>query len=157
MFDAPIYKQGCKVVMVCQHRTGLTLVAGTVQALAVPQAAIARQDLESKVAKLITERRRRHAYFAAGLFSDPAWDILLALALSESRHHRLTTTKLCKRLDVPMTTALRWISALTCEGLLVRRDDPNDKRRKFIELSSDAHAAMVAYCSTVETARSRAA
>lgn len=143
--------------MGCQQKTGLTLVTGMAEAPAGPQASLAHGDLESIVAKLITERRQRHAHFSASLFSDPAWDILLVLTLAESCHQRLTVTKLCERVDVPMTTALRWISALTVEGLLVRRDDVNDKRRKFIELSSDAYAAMAAYCSTTDTALSRAA
>ena len=143
--------------MGCEEKIGLTLVAGMAQAPAVPQALLTRGDLENIVAKLITERRKRRAHFPARLFSDPAWDILLALALAESRHQRLTITKLCESVDVPMTTVLRWISALTDDGLLFRRDDANDKRRKFIELSSDTYATMAAYCSTIHATFARAA
>jgi DNA-binding MarR family transcriptional regulator len=102
--------------------------------------------LEHVLRQIISERRRRTAYFPAALFSDPAWDILLALALAESRQQRVTVTKLCQRIDSPMTTGLRWIAALTGAGLLVRRDDVNDKRRKFVALSPTGIAAIAAYC-----------
>ena len=119
---------------------------------AVPSALVDRGELERAVKRLIDERRNRCAHFATSLFSDPAWDILLALALAESRYERLTISNLCNSVDAPMTTALRWIGALTDKGLLIRRDDVNDKRRKFVELSSEALAAMVAYCSGASVA-----
>jgi hypothetical protein len=101
---------------------------------------------------VIIARSRRSFYFQATLFADPAWDILLVLTLSEARHHRLTVSKLCDRVEAPATTALRWITTLTDAGLLVRRNDPTDKRRKYIELSSDAYAKMVEYCSSFNAA-----
>ena len=107
-----------------------------------------RANLERAIGALISERRKRGSLFPSHLFSDPAWDILLVLALAETRHQRLSISRLCDRLDVPGTTVLRWIGALTGEGLLVRRDDVNDKRRKYVELSPSTYAAMAAYCST---------
>lgn len=122
------------------------------QLQAVPSALVDRGDLERTVKRLIDERRNRCAHFATSLFSDPAWDILLELALAESRYQRLTISNLCDAVDAPMTTALRWIGALADKGLLIRRDDVTDKRRKFVELSSEAFAAMVAYCSGARVA-----
>lgn len=119
---------------------------------AVPSGPVDRGDLERAVKRLIDERRDRGAHFAASLFSDPAWDILLVLTLAQSRYRRLTISNLCDAVDAPMTTALRWIGALTDKGLLVRRNDATDKRRKFVELSSEAFAAMAAYCSGVRGA-----
>ena len=111
-----------------------------------------RAVVELTVKNLIAERRRRDSFFPGGIFGDPAWEILLALALAEARHQRLSVSKLCRRVDVPPTTTLRWISKLNDEGLLVRRDDVNDKRRKYIELTPDAFVMMGAFCSTAEAA-----
>lgn len=101
---------------------------------------------------LIAARNRRGSFFQASLFADPAWDILLVLTRSEARHHRLTVSQLCDRVEVPATTALRWITTLTDAGLVIRRDDTTDKRRKYIELSPDAYAKMVEYCSSFNAA-----
>ena len=49
---------------------------------------------------------------------------------------------------MPATTALRWIRALTEQGLFVRRADPEDGRRIFIELSDAAAEALAAYFRT---------
>jgi DNA-binding MarR family transcriptional regulator len=97
--------------------------------------------------RLIKHRRERYALFDRTLFADPAWEILLALTVAECAQERLTVSKLCQRVDVPMTTTLRWIGIMTDAGLLVRRDDTTDKRRKFIELSSEALSNMIEYCS----------
>lgn len=110
-------------------------------------AAISRVRIELIVKELISERRRRSAFFPSDLFADPAWDLLLVLTLAQTRQHRLSVSKLCSRVDVPATTALRWITKLTQQGLLTRRDDVTDGRRRFIELSADTYATMVAYCS----------
>jgi DNA-binding MarR family transcriptional regulator len=108
--------------------------------------------MEQRLLQLISERRRRSAHFAPDLFSDPAWDILLVLALAATRQQRVTVTSVCQSIEAPMTTALRWIGALAERGHLFRRDDITDKRRKFVELSPHALAAMTAYC-TADVAR----
>lgn len=111
-------------------------------------ASLDRAGVEHVVKTLISERRRRITFFPGELFADPAWDILLVLTLAEARYHRLSVSKVCDRVDVPTTTTLRWINILMEAGLLVRRDDVNDKRRKFIELTPHAYVTMAAYCST---------
>lgn len=120
------------------------------QMQAVYERRLDRYELEETVSKIISARRNRSLHFPAGIFSDPAWDILLQLTLAESRCVRLTTSSLCDAIDAPTTTALRWIGLLADEGLVVRHDDVNDKRRTYIELSSDAFASMNDYCSTAD-------
>ena len=108
------------------------------------------QLVERVIKKLISERRKRYSYFPAELFADPAWDILLVVALAEARQQRLTISRICERVDAPTTTTLRWLSKLTDEGLLARREDVLDRRRKYMELSPAASSLMTAYCSTSE-------
>lgn len=100
---------------------------------------------ERKLMLIIKNRRLRQKLFSADLFADPAWDMLLDLALAELRQQRVTVASLCAASDVPQTTALRWIKHLTDTGLIVRTDDPLDGRRKFMSLSSEGSTKMRSY------------
>jgi len=82
-------------------------------------------------------RKRRLALFPDGLFSDPAWEILLELYAVHLDQQRTSITSVCAASFVPATTALRWIAKLEQEGLVVRTDDPLDARRSWIALTSD--------------------
>ena len=95
--------------------------------------------------KIIRQRQLRARFFDGELFADPAWDILLDLAVARAEHARVSVTSLCIASGVPPTTALRWISQMTEAGLLVRVEDDSDRRRAFIELSDKAAEAMARY------------
>lgn len=97
------------------------------------------------VRALIRLRRLRAQYFADHLFADPAWDMLLDLMAARLEEERVAVSSLCIAAAVPPTTALRWIRTMTEQGLFVRRHDPGDGRRIFIDLSDRAAAAMSAY------------
>jgi DNA-binding MarR family transcriptional regulator len=90
----------------------------------------------------IRSRRLREKFFEPGLFADPVWDILLDLAASRLERRSVSVSSLCIAASVPTTTALRTIKQLVDRGLLVRRGDPSDARRTFIELSLGATKAM---------------
>jgi DNA-binding MarR family transcriptional regulator len=51
---------------------------------------------------------------------------------------------------VPPTTALRWLTTLVNRGLVVRRGDPRDARRVFVELAPDTSAALHRYFAEVD-------
>lgn len=93
----------------------------------------------------IRARRMREKYFPADYFADPAWDMLLDLLAAEIAQHRVPVSSLCIAASVPATTALRWMKTLTDAGIFVRRADPHDGRRVFVELSSDASLALRRY------------
>jgi DNA-binding MarR family transcriptional regulator len=109
-----------------------------------------RVHVERQVSKLIGERRSRRSHFPSQLLGDPAWDVVLLLALAGSREHRLSVSTICCSVDAPATTVLRCITNLTEQGILIRRPDPLDKRRKYIELSRESYARVRAYCSGLE-------
>ena len=98
-----------------------------------------------KVRAIIRARRLRARFFDPQLFADPAWDMLLDLLQAEIAQHRVPVSSLCIAAAVPATTALRWIKSMTDAGLFVRRADPHDARRVFVELSPAASAAMRRY------------
>lgn len=97
------------------------------------------------VRALIKARRRRDSYFPAQLFADPGWDILLDLFAARLEAKKVSVSSLCIAASVPATTALRWITAMTEDGLLIREQDPNDARRVFITLSAEVETQMAAY------------
>ena len=97
------------------------------------------------VRSVIRARRLRSRFFAEELFADPAWDMLLDLLQAELAQHRVPVSSLCIAAAVPATTALRWIKSMTDAGLFLRRADPHDGRRVFVELSPGASAGMRHY------------
>ena len=104
------------------------------------------------VRNVIRARRLRARFFDEELFADPAWDMLLDLLAAEIAQHRVPVSSLCIAAAVPATTALRWIKTMTDTGLFVRRADPHDGRRVFIELAPDASAGMRRYFAEVGAA-----
>ena len=101
------------------------------------------------VRSVIRARRLRGRFFAEDLFADPAWDMLLDLLQAEIAQLRVPVSSLCIAAAVPATTALRWLKGMTDKGIFVRRADPHDGRRVFVELSPDASVAMRRYFAEV--------
>ncbi|WP_374135283.1 hypothetical protein [Sphingomonas sp.] len=122
-------------------------IADPVPGADLPQegAGIAAAD----VRRVIRARRLRDQYFGAygsgGLFEDPAWDMLLDLLAADIEGVRVSVSSLCIAAAVAPTTALRWVARMTEAGLLCRENDPADRRRAFMRLSSDAMIAMRRY------------
>ena len=83
-------------------------------------------------------RRERQQYFDNDLFGEPAWDILLILYWAEMEQLRLTVSNVCEAAHVPPTTALRWISKLEADGMILRAPHPYDGR--VFRLSLSCHA-----------------
>jgi hypothetical protein len=101
------------------------------------------------VRSVIRARRLRGRFFAEDLFADPAWDMLLDLLQAEIAQLRVPVSSLCIAAAVPATTALRWLKSMTEKGIFVRRADPHDGRRVFVELSRDASISMRRYFAEV--------
>ena len=101
------------------------------------------------VRSVIRARRLRSRFFEEDLFADPAWDMLLDLLQSEIAQLRVPVSSLCIAAAVPATTALRWLKTMTDKGIFVRRADPHDGRRVFVELSRNASVAIRRYFAEV--------
>lgn len=104
-----------------------------------------REIRADTVMACIRARRARGRFFPDELFGDPCWDMLLALFHAELMRSEVPVSALCGEAAVPTSTALRWIGAMVDEGLFVRRPDPENGRRVFVELSSHASRAMESY------------
>lgn len=94
---------------------------------------------------MIRHRRDRMRFFPSELFADPAWDILLDLVAAQLEGNSVPISSLCIAANVPTTTALRWIATMVDMGLLVRRADPLDRRRIFVDLTAQGWERMSGY------------
>lgn len=101
------------------------------------------------IKNVIEARSRRGAFFPPALFADPAWDMLLDLFLAHKSQLRISASSLCIAANVPSTTAHRWMRHLEDEGLVMRRGDPLDARRHFVELTPNAIEALSSYFATL--------
>jgi DNA-binding MarR family transcriptional regulator len=101
------------------------------------------------VRSVFRARRLRARYFRDELFADPAWDMLLDLLQAEIAQLRVPVSSLCIAAAVPATTALRWLKTMVSEGLFLRRADPHDGRRVFVELAPEASHALRRYFAEV--------
>jgi hypothetical protein len=101
------------------------------------------------VRAVIRARRLRSRFFPEELFADPAWDMLLDLLQAEISQLRVPVSSLCIAAAVPATTALRWLKTLVSQGLFVRRADPHDGRRVFVELAPETSQALRRYFAEV--------
>ena len=97
------------------------------------------------VSWLIAARRCRTRYLSQELFADPAWDMLLVLLHAELAKKPVSVSSVCIASGVPQTTGLRWLKILEQRGLVLRKFDARDRRRIFVELSSDTSEALRRY------------
>lgn len=85
----------------------------------------------------VAARRARDRVLGAALFANPAWDILLDIYVNHARGRRECIGAICTASSSPATTALRWISVLEAQNLIVRSADPSDKRRALVDFTPE--------------------
>lgn len=101
-----------------------------------------REELVDRARALLQMRRLRARHFNRVMFSEPAWDILLLLYLSDSFEGRQTISHLAEMVETPLTTVLRWVAYLEKERLVERIDHPTDRRVTFIQLSDKGRKSL---------------
>lgn len=90
-------------------------------------------------------RRLRDDFFAADMFGEPAFDLLLDLFIQELDGQNAYTTSLAVASGAPLTTALRQITMLVERGYARRVPDPVDRRRVMVQLTENGATAMWRY------------
>lgn len=91
-----------------------------------------------KAADLIEIAKRRSRFAAAAnLFADPAWFILLDLFVRQHSGLDTGVSSACRASFSPVTTALRHIAIMTERNIILRRFDPRDQRRVYLELTEE--------------------
>ena len=109
---------------------------------------------EDQIGSILQIRRRRSEVFGEGLFSDPAWDILLELFAARLANRRLELSDLAS--IAPKSTLARWVAVLEERGLVACDLDALCPDRFWIALSGQCAAKMAAFLSDApDFARSR--
>lgn len=108
-----------------------------------------RETLTSRARSLLNSRRVRKQYFQSDIFGEPAWEILLALYVTQESGARLTMTKLAEWIEAPLTTVARWVKALEEQSLVQRVEHPTDRRTIFIRLHEAGRSALDAYLASI--------
>jgi len=97
------------------------------------------------IRQMIQQRQVRSQFFASGFFANPAWDMLLDLAVAAKEYRQVSVTSLSIASCTPPTTTLRWIDVLIEEGLVDRVEDPTDRTLVFVKLTDEGLMALASY------------
>lgn len=100
---------------------------------------------EDQIESLLQARRGRSEVFGDGLFSDPAWDILLELFAAQLAQRRVELSDLAA--IAPASTLARWVAVLQERELVVCELDELCPDRFWISLSRGCAAKMSAFLS----------
>jgi DNA-binding MarR family transcriptional regulator len=106
-----------------------------------------RALLVAKARALFAERKRRSEYFDPNLFGEPAWDMLLALYITDFAGGRQSIRKLVSWIGQPQTTLLRWINYLENEHLISREAHPRDRRAVLVDITERGRHQLDSYFS----------
>ncbi len=95
---------------------------------------------EKEIAQLLFNLRRARAHlFPPSMFGEAAWDMLIALYISDQSP---AAADLARWTSTPLTTAMRWIAYLEDHDLIERQSSVEDRRAHKIRLTGHAHANM---------------
>jgi DNA-binding MarR family transcriptional regulator len=95
-------------------------------------------SLGSLARRLLDERRRRDACFPAGMFGEPAWDLLLTLFVAHEAGQQTFVTAALESASIAAGTGHRLLARLESQGLIVRRPAPGSGKKKLVELTPSA-------------------
>ncbi len=107
------------------------------------QAALSHVALVQVAKRLYEVRQKRDAMLGEALFSEPAWDMLLDLFISDHEGRRLSVSAVCIGARSPSATALRYLAMLQDADLIVRTRDTSDGRRSHVGLTPLGRRRMV--------------
>jgi hypothetical protein len=115
----------------------------------VAAAELSDSELLTMVKSVVRKRERRGDYLDKELFSDPTWDLLLDLTSAKLEGVPVPVSSACAATHLPLSTALRYLRALTDAGMVRRWQDPGDRRRDLLELEETTMESMRRYLSVV--------
>lgn len=93
--------------------------------------------------KIYAVRRRRETIpGTAGLFGEPAWDIILDLFIAARESRRVSLANACAGAAAPEASALRWIAILERRGLIISEGPAHNRHLK---LSQKTYESLIDY------------
>ena len=94
-------------------------------------------------------RQGRSDHFSPAMFGEPAWDLLLALYVTQADVPAPAVSNLAKTAGVAITTAFRWIDYLEEKRLIERERSSDDGRALTIALSDEGRGRLEDYFARV--------
>jgi DNA-binding MarR family transcriptional regulator len=104
-----------------------------------------REDLIAVARFSLEARQARVEHFSPAMFGEPAWDLLLALYLTEADTPAPALSSLAKTAGIAITTAFRWIDYLEEKRLIERERSSDDARALTVALSEEGRARLEGY------------
>ena len=108
-----------------------------------------RRQLATLACKIYDARRTRDEYFERTLFSEPAWDIMLALYCLPARGERLTVSGLSHAAGAQESTGLRWQNVMTEAGLIEQGPRELDRRKQMVRLTTYGRELLEQYLTRI--------
>jgi DNA-binding MarR family transcriptional regulator len=108
-----------------------------------------KDDLVSIAKQMIFERSLRARHLSPLDFGEPVWDILLDLYVNNHIKRPVSVSSACIAASVPATTALRYLSTLSNQGVIIRVPDKSDARRFFLQISDQTESSLTSYFQVV--------
>ncbi len=125
-------------------------IADRMEALAIELRTLADESVQSVptqeallglAAKIYSARRKVDQIFGMqGFAVTPGWDMMLDLYQANMRGKAISVTSACIGGACPATTGLRWLQVLENRDLVLRKADPEDKRRFVVEMTDGGRA-----------------
>jgi DNA-binding MarR family transcriptional regulator len=108
-----------------------------------------RENLLSVARFSLETRQGREEHFSPAMFGEPAWDLLLALYVTQADTPASAVSSLAKSAGIAITTAFRWIDYLEEKRLIQRQRSSDDGRALTVALSEDGRARLEGYFADV--------
>lgn len=108
-----------------------------------------REKLIERARLVLSSRQLRASYFNRAMFGEPAWDVLLALYITEGTEDPHSVGRIAELVQAPLTTVARWIDYLEKERMVCREAHPSDKRVIFIRLLERGRQLLESYLTNV--------
>jgi len=108
-----------------------------------------RENLLAAARFSMEARHGRIEHFSPAMFGEPAWDLLLALYVTQADTPAPAVSSLAKTAGIAITTAFRWIDYLEEKRLIERQRSSDDGRALTVALSEDGRARLEGYFADV--------
>ena len=105
------------------------------------------QDIVEAGRRSLAALRERERLFGVGLFTDPAWTILIHLFVASEEGRTARAECVCAAAAVPETVAMPCIALLVSAKLVKRRPHHGDPQATYLELTEAAQVRLCDYFS----------
>lgn len=127
------------------------MLVSTIVPIAPPSDAQSPAKLLDCARFLLAARRDRTGAFAASLFNEPAWDMLLVMYIVEAEGGAIDGPALARFARLGGPAATRWLRALVQEGLI--EEEAGSGNALTFRLADSTHGQFEAYLSGLLTKR----